>query len=78
MSTGDRSRKRSPREREREIRRTRTEGARRAMRARQSQDVPDDPLSSGRPRGLGRLSFPGGARVARFAERVKRISGSGT
>ena len=78
MSTADRSRKRSPRESEGEIRRTRTEGARRAIRARQSKDVRDDRRSFGRPRELGQRSFPGGARVARVAERVKHLNRSGT
>jgi hypothetical protein len=68
--------KRSPREREGEIRRTRTEGERRAIRARQSKDVRDGPRSFGRRREVDQRSFPGGARVTRFAERVKRLSRS--
>jgi hypothetical protein len=74
MSTAARSRKCSPRDRERDIRRTRTEGARRAIRARQAKDVRDDARRFGRPRELGQHSFPGGSRVARFAERVRRLS----
>jgi hypothetical protein len=77
MSTADHSRNRLPGDRERDIRRTRTEGARRAIRARQAQDVRDDAWSFGRPRELGQRRFPGRSRVVRFTERVGRLSRSG-
>jgi hypothetical protein len=65
MSSANRSRKRSPRDRERDIRRTRTEGARRVLRARHATDVRDNARSFGRLREHGRRSFPG--RSALFA-----------
>jgi hypothetical protein len=77
IGSADRTRKRSPRDRERQVRRTRTEGARRAIRARRATDVGDDARALARPRErLGQRSFPGAGRVARLAERVRRLSRS--
>jgi hypothetical protein len=78
MSTAGPSRKRSPRDRERDIRGTRTEGARRAIRARHARGIRDDARSFGRQRDLGQPSLPRRRGVVRFAERVRRFSRSGT
>jgi hypothetical protein len=76
MSSADRLRRLSPRDRERQIRMTRTEGARRALRAEQAKVVRDDTRSTGHPRDLDRRDFPSRASVVRFAERIRRLGRS--
>jgi hypothetical protein len=78
MSFVGRSRPRSQRDRERDIRMTRSEGARRALRANQATDLRGHASSSGRPSERDQLSFPSRSSVVRFAERIRNLSRSGT
>jgi hypothetical protein len=78
MSIVGRSRRRSQHDRERDIRMTRTEGARRALRANQAKDVRGDASSSGRPSERDQLGFPSRGSVVRFAERIRNLNRSGT
>jgi hypothetical protein len=60
-------------ERERDVRRTRNEGARRVLRARQLTDVIRDARRRDRRAGSGR-TFPARERVTAFAGRVRRLA----
>jgi hypothetical protein len=76
MSSVGHLRRRSPRDRERQIRMTRTEGARRALRAERAKVVRDDTRSSGRPRDLDQRDDPSRSSVVRFAERIRNLGRS--
>jgi hypothetical protein len=78
MNSVGRSRRRSRRDQERDIRMTRTEGARRALRANQAKDLLGDASSSGRSSERDQLNFPSRSSVVRFAERIRNLSRSGT
>lgn len=74
MNTGGRrARPRSAREREREIRMTRSEGARRALRGRHAREADAYPRAAARVPDERRRTFPGRTRVASFARRVERL-----
>jgi hypothetical protein len=69
-----RSPRRSLRDRQRDVRKTRTEGARRVLRARQLTDATRDrePLE-GRPPAPASRPFPSRHRVTALAARVRRL-----